>query len=117
MDCCPIAAPDLLFRKKGFLVVKLQDSISFAGDSKRPYIHSFSAYPTFVWRFRHWWWTQIETESVTDFKHSNHTGFWTGVALGRMLSRRKGVLLKPQIGRGPYRPLNFAIRLSDCSVK
>lgn len=113
----PMAAPVWLFRKKGFLVLKLQDSISFAGDSKRPDIHAFSAYPIFVWRFHHWWWTQVEAESVTNFKNSNHTGLWTGGALGRMLSRRKGVFVKPQIGWGPYRPFDFAIRVSVFSVK
>lgn len=113
----PIVAPVLLFQKRGFLVWKLQDYISFAGDSKRPDVHNFSVRPIFVWRFHQRWWTQIEAESVTDFEKANHTSFWTGVALGRMMNRKTGVWVKPEIGLGPYRPFDFAIRLSVFSVK
>lgn len=113
----PILAPIFLFRKKGFLVWKLQDYVSFAGDGKRPDVHYLSVYPIFVWRFHRRWWTQIEAESTTNFQNSNHTGFWTSVALGRMMSRKMGVWLKPQIGLGPYRPFDFAIRLSVFSIK
>lgn len=113
----PIVAPLWIFGRKGFLVVKIQDYVSFAGDSKRPDVQNFSVYPIFVRRFHRRWWTQIETESITDFERSGHTGFRSALALGRMLTRRKAVWIKPEIGWGAYRPFDFAIKLSVLSVK
>jgi hypothetical protein len=113
----PILAPLWIFRKKGFLVVKLQEYVSFAGNSQRPDIDYFSTYPIFVWRFHRRWWVQLETESRTNFQESNQTGFKSGFALGRMVTRTKGVWVKPEIGWGKYRPYDFAVKISALSVR
>lgn len=113
----PLVAPVWIFRRKGFFLVKLQDYISFAGDSKRPDVNRFLVRPIFVWRFRRRWWTQIEAESTTSFVGSSRPWFWTAVALGRMMSRRTGVWVKPEIAWGPYRPYDFALRVNLFTVK
>ncbi|MDE3137172.1 MAG: hypothetical protein KGL59_11405 [Acidobacteriota bacterium] len=113
----PIVAPLWRFGKNGFLLVKLQEYVSFAGNNQRPNINYFSTYPIFVWRFRHRWWTQLETESRTNFEKSSQTGFKSGVALGYMITRTKGVWVKPEIGWGKYRPYEFAVKNSVLSVR
>jgi hypothetical protein len=113
----PLVAPLWRFPKKGFLLVKLQDYISFAGDSERPDIHRLSVRPVFVWRFQRRWWTQIEGESITNFVGSSRPWFWNGVALGRMTTSRIGLWVQPQVAWGPYRPFDFALRVNLYSVK
>lgn len=113
----PIVAPLWIFGKKGFFVVKLQDYVSFAGNNMRPNVNYLSTYPIFVWRFHRRWWTQLETESRTNFENSNQTGFKSGVALGLMVTRKKGVWVKPEVGWGKYRPYDFAIKISMLSVR
>jgi hypothetical protein len=87
------------------------------GTAKGPTSTISPPYPIFVWRFHRRWWTQFETESRTDFGQSNHTGFKSGIALGYMFSRKKGVWVKPEIGWGRYRPYDFAIKISMLSVR
>lgn len=113
----PIVAPIWFFRRKGFFLWKVQDYVSFAGDRNRRNVQRLSLYPIFVWRFHRRWWTQIEAESVTDFENRNLTWFRATVALGRMMNRRTGVWVKPEIAWGPNRPYDFALKVNMFSVK
>lgn len=113
----PVVAPVWFLERRGFLLVKLQDYISVAGDEGRPDVHYFTTTPLLVWRLKRRWWIQLDTETRTDFKASGHTDFKSGFLIGRMIRGKLGVWIKPEVHWGRYRQGDFVVKTSLFQVR
>jgi hypothetical protein len=112
LTVAPVVAPIWFFPGRGFGFIKMQDNISVAGDRDRPDLHYFTTTPLLVWRVKRKWWVQFDTEARTNFQASGHTGYRSGFLIGRVLKGRMGVWVKPEVGWGRYREIDFAIKTS-----
>lgn len=107
----PLAAPIWFFpKRKGFFLVKLQEFVSFAGDSDRPDSNHLLTTPTLVYRVRPRWWILLDTEIKTDWERDNQLSFRTGFQLGRVLSPRFAIAVKPEIPWGRHREGDWALK-------
>jgi hypothetical protein len=113
----PVVAPIWFFPERGFFFLKLQDQISVAGDPDRPDLHYFTTTPLLVWRVKRKWWVQFDTEAKTQIRASGHTGYKSGFLIGRVLKGRTAVWVKPEVGWGRYREIDFAIKTSIFRVR
>jgi hypothetical protein len=106
----PAVVPVWFFPKRGFLFLKFQDWVSFAGDSDRPDRHFFTVTPTLLWRTSRRWWMLLDGESNTDWKRDNVTWYKAGFLVGRMFSSRNGFSLKLEIPFGDDRPSDWILK-------
>jgi hypothetical protein len=106
----PLFAPIWYFPKKGFVFVKIQDFISFAGESDRPDVHYLLVTPTFLWRLSPRWWTLLDAESNTNWERDEATWFKAGFLIGRMISARQGMSLKVEVPFGGDRPFDVIVK-------
>jgi hypothetical protein len=106
----PTIAPVWFFPRKGLAFVKIQDNVSFAGDSDRPDVHYLLVTPTLLWRLSARWWTVVDFESNTDWERDAATWYKAGFLLGRMLSPRSGFSLKVEVPFGDERPFDIIVK-------
>jgi hypothetical protein len=107
----PVVAPIVFFgRLKGFGFIKFQNFFSVAGEDDRPDLNYFLVTPTILRRISRSWWVVVDSESKTDWKRDNMTSFKSGFQIGKMMSPRFGVWVKPEIPWGQN-------RLGDWTVK
>jgi len=99
----PAVVPGFFFPRRGYAYVKVQDWVSFAGDSGRPEVHYLTVTPTFLWRVAEKWWTMVDGESYTDWEASDRTSCKAGFLVGHMFTPTVGVSLKAEIPFGPHR--------------
>lgn len=109
----PMAVPVwFLPRAKGFFYVKVQDFISVAGVGDRQEIHFLLITPTFTYRPARRWWVLADLDSRTNWKNDNRTDFRVGFQVGRVISRRFGLAVKPEIPLGGTRPGDWTLKVS-----
>ena len=117
LTVAPVVAPIWFIPGRGFFLVKVQDYVSVASASDRPDLHYMTITPLLVWRLKDRpYWVQLDAETQTDWKADAHTGFKTGVLLGRMRKKR-GAWLKVEVGIGPHRVQSVAIKTSVFNVR
>jgi hypothetical protein len=107
----PVVVPILFFPRRGFAYVKVQDWISFEGDSGRPDVHYLTVTPTFLWRLSKRWWMQLDEESNTDWEMNGQTSYKAGFLIGRMLSKKSGLSLKAEIPFGEHRQGDWTVKV------
>ena len=106
----PAVIPAWFFPGEGYCYIKVQDWVSFAGNSDRADVHYMTVTPTFLWRLSRQWWTLLDTESNTDWTNDNRTSVKAGGLLGYMLSPRTGASLKFERFFGENRQVDWAVR-------
>ena len=106
----PALVPALFFPHQGYAYVKVQDWISFAGDSGRPDVHYLTVTPTFLWRVAKAWWMLVDGESYTDWEMNDQTSFKAGFLIGHMLTPTIGVSLKAEFPFGGHRQGDWILK-------
>jgi len=118
LTIAPTAAPVWFMPQRGLFFVKVQDYLSVAGDTDRPDLHYLTITPLLVWRVKGApYWMQLDAETQTDWTRDARTGYKAGFLLGRMTKQRSGTWIKAEVGVGPYRVANFAIKTSFFTVR
>jgi len=107
----PAAVPIWYFPHQGFAYIKVQDWISFEGDSGRPDVHYLTTTPTFLWRLSKQWWMVLDGETYTDWEMNNQTSYKGGFLLGWMFSRTIGLSLKAEIPFGEHRQGDWTLKM------
>lgn len=112
-QAAPIVTPLWFFpRGKGFVMLRLQEHVSFAGDRSRPDVHFLEVVPTMVWNFRPSWWTLVDTNTIVDWEQpGNPVSRRTGVEIGHVVARQWGLSVKPEIPWGPNRRGDWNLRV------
>jgi hypothetical protein len=107
----PIVAPIWFFpRGKGFVLLRLHQHVSFAGDADRTDVNYLETVQTVMYNFRKGWWVLFDTEARIDWQDDQRVSFRSGVELGHVVVRRMGLSIKPEIPWG-------ANRLGDWTLK
>lgn len=106
----PAVVPVVFFPHKGWLYVKVQDWISFAGSPGRPDLHYLTVTPTLLRRISKRCWMGIDGESSTNWEKSGETGYKAGLLVGVMLSRRFGASIKGEIPFGAHRQGDWTVK-------
>lgn len=109
----PLIAPGLWFKDpRSLLFVKVQDYISFAGQSDRADLHYMTVTPTYIMRMSSKWWIGADTEGKANWEDSNRWSFKSGVFILRLWTRTFGTWIKPEFPWGPNREGDFNIKVS-----
>jgi hypothetical protein len=99
----PATAPVWFFGRRGMFFVKFQDFVSIGGNADRPDINFLLTTPTFIHKGIGRWWVLADSEMKTNWKREARTGVKTGVQVGRGVSARFGIWVKPEVWWGPNR--------------
>jgi len=99
----PATAPVWFFGRRGMFFVKFQDFVSIGGNADRPDINFLLITPTFIHKGIGRWWVLADSEMKTNWKREARTGVKTGVQVGRGVSARFGIWVKPEVWWGPNR--------------
>ncbi len=109
----PLVAPGWWFKDpRALFFVKVQDYISFAGQSDRADIHNMTVTPTYLVRLSSKWWIGADTEGKVNWEDSDRWSFKSGVFIMRLWTRTYGTWIKPEIPWGPNREGDFNIKAS-----
>jgi hypothetical protein len=109
----PLAGPLLFFdQRRGLAYLKIQDYISFAGDSGRRDVNYLLITPTLIWRFIPGWWTLLQEESRIDFVDGTRAWYKAGVQMGHMFTKKFGFWFQPEILWGASRPGDYNLKCS-----
>ena len=106
----PAAVPIWYFPRQGFAYIKVQDWVSFEGDSGRPDVHYLTITPTFLWRLSKRYWMVLDGETYTDWETNNQTSYKGGFLIGRMFSKNAGLSLKAEIPFGEHRQGDWTVK-------
>ena len=104
-QAAPVLIPVWFFpRGKGFLLLRLHEHVSFAGDRNRPDVNFLEVVPAVLWNFRPRWWTLVDTNTIVDWAQpGTPVSRRTGVEIGHVVARQWGLSVKPEIPWGPNR--------------
>lgn len=109
----PLAVPIwYLPRARGFFLVKFQNLKSVAGPRDRPDFNSLLITPAFFYRPARQWWIQVDAESNTDWKRDSHTDFRVGFQVGKVITRRLALAVKPEIPLGGRRVGDWTLKVT-----
>ena len=97
---------------EGYFLLKLQDYYSFYGDSDKPDIHYFQVTPTILYRLNRKNFIVLDTEMKTNWLADNRTSFRTGIQFGRMMNRKMGFWIKPEIPWGNNKELDWVLKFT-----
>jgi hypothetical protein len=108
----PMAVPIWFFKGgRGFFYIRVQEHVSFAGDSARRDVNFSEVVPTLLRTFRRRWWVLADTNMRTDWENAGVTTFRSGLELGRVMTRHFGLSVKPEIPWGPYRQADYTLKV------
>jgi hypothetical protein len=109
----PLAVPIwFLPQRKGLFLVKLQQQVSFAGNSSRPDVNALLTTPTVLYRFQRRWWVLLDTEVKTNWELNNRSSFRTGLELGYVVNRRLALIVKTEVPWGPNREADWVLKVT-----
>ena len=109
----PLAVPVwYLPRRRGFFLVKFQHLKSLAGPSDRPDFNSLLITPAFFYRPNKLWWIQADAESNTDWERGKHTDFRVGFQVGKVITPRFALAVKPEIPLGGRRVGDWTLKVT-----
>ncbi len=107
----PIAVPTWYFAKrKRFFFVRMQYFVSVAGGRNRPNVNYLVADPTLAFQVSRGAWAIVNTELKWDWRSDKGSGI-SGVQFGKMISRKMGIWIKPEIPWGAGRQTDFAVKV------
>jgi len=108
----PVVAPIWFFPgRTGFVLLRLHEHVSFAGDPARPEVNYLQIVPTVMYNFTKGWWVLFDTEARTDWEDQHRVSFRSGVELGHVVVKRMGLAVKPEIAWGADRREDWALRV------
>ena len=108
----PIVAPIWFFPKgKGFVLLRLHEHVSFAGDTTRPAVNYLETVQTVMYNFKKGWWVLFDTQARTDWQGEHGVSFRSGVELGHVVVKRMGLSVKPEIPWGANRRGDWTVKL------
>lgn len=108
----PLAVPVwFLPRKKGFLSLKFQDVISFAGVGDRPSVHALFINSTLNFLPAKRWALQADAETRTNWKNDNHTDFRIGFGAGKVMTHRLFLGIKCEVPMGAMRSGDWTLKV------
>jgi len=108
----PIVAPLWFFpRGKGFVLLRLHQHVSFAGDAARRDVNYLQTVQTVMYNFKKGWWVLFDTEARTDWQDHQRVSFRSGVELGHVVVKRMGLSVKPDIPWGANRTGDWTVKL------
>jgi hypothetical protein len=108
----PIVAPIwFLPRRKGFVLLRLHQHVSFAGDGSRPDVNYLEIVQSVMYNFRKGWWVLFDTEARIDWQDDGRVSFRSGVELGHVVVQRLGLSVKPEIPWGANRLGDWALKV------
>jgi hypothetical protein len=109
----PLAIPGWWFKEpKTLFFVKVQDYISFAGQSDRADIHYMTVQPFVAVKLSDRWWVGADTEVKINWERDNQESCKSGVILLRMWTKSFGTWVKPEIPWGPNREGDWNLKAS-----
>jgi len=109
----PLAIPGWWFgERRALFFVKVQDYISFAGQSDRADVHYMTVNPFFVAKLSEKWWAGADTEAKFNWEQDNRKSYKSGVVLLRMWTETFGTWIKPEIPWGPNREGDWNVKAS-----
>jgi len=103
-------------RRERFAFIRMQNYFSVAGKSHRAGVNYFIADPTLVHRLSRKWWIAVDNEFKWDWRTSRGSGI-AGFQLGRMVRRKFGIWIKPEIPWGPGRTGEFNMKFTVFRVR
>ena len=107
----PLFAPIWYFpNRRGLVLVKVQEYVSFAGNQNRPDVNYLLVTPTLLHTLNPRWWILVDTEAKTDWERDNRRSFKSGIQVGRVVSTRFAVYLKQEIPWGEFREGDFNLK-------
>lgn len=107
----PLVAPVWFIGRRGFFLVKLQDTFSFAGPASRPDVHYLQTTPAVLLRVSRRNWVVADTDIKTNWERANATSFKSSFQFGRMLNSRFGLSLRPEVYWGKNREADWALKI------
>ena len=109
----PLAIPGWWFKKpKTLFFVKVQDSISFAGQSDRADMHAMTVQSFIVTKLSDRWWVGADTEAKVNGERDNERSCKSGVILLSMWSKSFGTWVEPEIPWGANREGDWNLKAS-----
>lgn len=109
----PLAIPGWwLGERRALFFIKVQDFISFAGQSDRDNVHYMTVNPFFIAKLSEKWWVGADTEAKFNWEQDNRKSYKSGVLLLRMWTDTFGTWIKPEIPWGPNREGDWTIKAS-----
>jgi hypothetical protein len=107
----PLAVPVwFLPRAKGFFLVKVQNFKSFAGPSSRADLNFLLVTPTLFYRPARRWWILADAESSTDWIRDKNTNYRVGFQVGRVLTPKFALAVKPEVPFGGRRAGDWTLK-------
>ncbi len=111
-QAAPLAVPIWFFEHgRGFFYIRVQEHLSFAGDSARQDVNFSEVVPTVLRTFKRRWWVLADTNMRTDWEHAGVTTFRSGLEIGRVLNPHFGLSVKPEIPWGFTRQADYTIKV------
>jgi hypothetical protein len=108
----PMVVPVWFFKRgRGFFYVRVQEHVSFAGDSGRNDINFSEIVPTVLRSFKRRWWFLADTNVRTDWARGRVTSFRSGLEIGRVMTPHFGLSVKPEIPWGPNRTAEYTLKV------
>lgn len=117
-NLAPLAVPIwFLPNGRGFFLVKVQNFFSVAGDDKRPNVHKLLITPAVLFRPERRSFLLFDTEASINWKLKRHTGFKSGVQIGRFFWPKVALWVKPEFGWGGNRVLDWSVKFAMVRYK
>ena len=108
----PLAVPVWFFpKKRGYVQVKFQDFVSFAGAGGRPGVHALFINPLVNYIPVRRWVLQADFESRTNWKNDNRTDFRVGFGVGKVMTRRFFLGVKCEVPMGGTRSGDWTLKV------
>jgi hypothetical protein len=95
--------------RKRLTFIRIQNYFSVAGKSSRPDVNYLLVDPNVVIPVTRRWWIGLNTEFTWNWKTSQAAGI-SGFQVGRIISRKFGFWIKPEIPFGPARTGGFNLK-------
>ena len=103
-------------KKRRLFLIRFQNYFSVAGKRSRPDVNYLVVDPKLIRRLSRKWWILADTEFKWDWKSRRGSGI-SGVQFGRMLKKRIGVWIEPEVPWGPGRLGDFTLKLTFFRIR
>ena len=109
----PLAIPGWWFNNpRALFFIKVQDYVSFAGQSDRTDIHYMTTTPALLVKLTDKWWVGADTEGKVNWEQNDKWSFKSGIFIFKKWTDTFGTWIKPEIPWGPNREGEFTLKAS-----